>query len=165
MTKSLFSTLACLLVMATDLGAQSVALRGGLIYAAPDLPPIIDGTVVLQAGKIRAVGGAADIAIPTGAQVIDVNGKVVMAGFWNSHVHFPANLFGGADTVDAALLAVRLSDMLVRWGFTSVFDTGSPLANTLALRRRIDAGKFQDPASLPPETSSTQLGRVIKSMW
>jgi hypothetical protein len=30
--------------------------------------------------------------------------------------------------------------MLTRWGFTTVFDTGSRLANTLALRRREGQG-------------------------
>jgi imidazolonepropionase-like amidohydrolase len=35
--------------------------------------------------------------------------------------------------------------MLTRWGFTTVFDTGSDLKNTLALRRRIESGAVGGP--------------------
>ena len=35
--------------------------------------------------------------------------------------------------------------MLTRWGFTTVFDTGSPLKNTLALRKRIETGAVDGP--------------------
>ena len=35
--------------------------------------------------------------------------------------------------------------MLTRWGFTTVFDTGSPLKNTLALRTRIETGAVDGP--------------------
>jgi imidazolonepropionase-like amidohydrolase len=38
--------------------------------------------------------------------------------------------------------------MLTGHGFTHVFDTGSPLENTLALRRRIAAGEVEGPAIL-----------------
>jgi imidazolonepropionase-like amidohydrolase len=148
MIRSLCSLMACMAILATQSEAQTIVLRGGMIYTAPDVPPITAGTVVLRGGKIAAVGSARDIPIPSDAQVIDVTGKVVMAGFWNSHVHFPTGLYGGADTADAAVLAGELAAMLSRWGFTSVFDTGSPLANTLALRRRIDATEIPGPRIL-----------------
>jgi imidazolonepropionase-like amidohydrolase len=78
--------------------------------------------------------------------VLDVTGKVVVAGFWNSHVHFtPEAGFAGADTASGPGLADALRAMLTRWGFTTVFDTGSELANTLSLRRRIESGEVPGP--------------------
>jgi imidazolonepropionase-like amidohydrolase len=131
---------------ATELGAQTIALRGGTIYTAPDQPPMVGGTVIIHDGTITAVG--VDATIPSGAQVLDVAGKFVTAGFWNSHVHFPGSMYGGADTADTRILTTRLTGMLTRWGFTSVFDTGSRLENTLALRKRITTGEVSGPRIL-----------------
>jgi imidazolonepropionase-like amidohydrolase len=48
--------------------------------------PIDDGTVLLEAGKIHAVGGP-DLAVPAGAEVIDAAGKWVLPGFIDAHAH------------------------------------------------------------------------------
>ena len=48
----------------------------------------------------------------------------------------------------AAEASEQLRQMLTGYGFTHVFDTGSPLENTLALRRRIAAGEIEGPAIL-----------------
>jgi imidazolonepropionase-like amidohydrolase len=41
-----------------------------------------------------------------------------------------------------------MQEMLTRYGFTSVVDTGSPLQNTLALRRRVEGGEVAGPRIL-----------------
>jgi imidazolonepropionase-like amidohydrolase len=48
-----------------------------------------------------------------------------------------------------------MRDMLTRWGFTSVFDTGSLLANTKAIARRMEAGEFPGPMILSAGTPFT----------
>ena len=45
------------------------------------------GRVVIEEGKITAVGEAREIAIPEGAQVIDAQGQVVSPGFIDIHCH------------------------------------------------------------------------------
>ena len=57
--------------------AQTVALNGGLVYPISS-EPIEGGTVLMVDGRIAAVG--VDVAIPSGAEVIDVTGSVVMPG-------------------------------------------------------------------------------------
>ena len=57
--------------------AQTVALTGGLVYPISS-EPVEGGTVLMVDGRIAAVG--ADVAIPAGAEVIDVTGSVVMPG-------------------------------------------------------------------------------------
>jgi imidazolonepropionase-like amidohydrolase len=72
----------------------------------------------------------------------------VTAGFWNSHVHFGERKWARASELPAAEASEQLRQMLTGHGFTHVFDTGSPLENTLALRRRIAAGEIEGPAIL-----------------
>src|SRR5579872_5679527 len=45
------------------------------------------GVLVVSEGKIVDVGGAGKIAVPKGAAVIDVSGKVIIPGLVDSHSH------------------------------------------------------------------------------
>ena len=51
-------------------------------------------------------------------------------------------------TQPAAELARQLESMLTRYGFTTVFDTGSDQSNTVALRERIEKGELRGPRIL-----------------
>jgi imidazolonepropionase-like amidohydrolase len=80
-------TLAVLL-LAASLFAQDapVAYTGARIIpiAGPEIP---DGTLVVQSGKIVAVGPSTSTRIPDGARREDVRGKVRMPGLVDSHSH------------------------------------------------------------------------------
>jgi imidazolonepropionase-like amidohydrolase len=128
--------------------SEFVALVGGTVYPSPDVSPIQDGVVLVRAGSITAVGRRAELAIPQGGSLLDCSGATVLAGFWNSHVHFSEPHWAGADTLPAAILSEQLRAMLARYGFVRVFDTGSWLENTLALRRRVESGEVVGPAIL-----------------
>jgi imidazolonepropionase-like amidohydrolase len=58
--------------------ARPVVLRGATVLPI-DGPAIVNGTVVMQGGKITAIGGAT-VAVPSGALVVDTRGKYVMPG-------------------------------------------------------------------------------------
>lgn len=58
--------------------ARPLVLRGGTVVPV-DGPDIPNGTVILQGGKITAVGGAT-LAVPRDALVVDVRGKYVLPG-------------------------------------------------------------------------------------
>jgi len=124
-----------------------LALTHGRIYASPDAAPIAHGTVLIHDGHIAVIGSAGAVKIPAGAKIIDLHGGIVTAGFWNSHVHLmSAPLLNAARHSDAEL-SHELTEMLTRWGFTTVFDTGSLLTNTNEIRGRI-AGGLAGPAIL-----------------
>ncbi|MGA3210927.1 MAG: amidohydrolase family protein, partial [Terriglobales bacterium] len=53
-----------------------------------------------------------------------------------------------AATAPAGELEAHMQAMLTRWGFTTVWDLGSEPANTLALRRRVEAGEVPGPKIL-----------------
>ena len=69
------------MLVAQIAGAQTVAITGGKVYTMTGAP-IENGTVIIQNGKIQAVG--ANVPIPAGAQRIDATGKWVTPGFINS---------------------------------------------------------------------------------
>jgi imidazolonepropionase-like amidohydrolase len=124
-----------------------LVLQGGRVYSSPTADPIDNATVLIRNGRIVAVAKAGEFNIPKPAQVIDCTGKVIVAGFWNSHVHF---MTGWEDVphTPAEKVEAHLQQLLTRWGFTTVWDLGSDVNNTLALRHRIEAGEIAGPQIL-----------------
>ena len=137
----LFTAIYC--TAAAD--AQTLALVGGSVYASPDAAPLGDAVVVTSGGVITAFGSRSEVQIPADARVIDCTGKTVVAGFWNSHVHFTQAVWRNAASAPVAPLEEHMREMLTKWGFTTVWDLGSDPNDTLALRRRIAAGEVAGP--------------------
>jgi imidazolonepropionase-like amidohydrolase len=123
-------------------------LTGTKAYAAPDVPPIENAWVLIQGGRIEAVGDASapqPAGVPTDPAC---SGGTLTAGFQNSHVHLTDVPFAGAAAKPAAELEQALSRMLTRYGFTTVVDTGSMVEDTVAIRQRIERGEIDGPAIL-----------------
>jgi imidazolonepropionase-like amidohydrolase len=125
--------------------AQTVALTGGTVYASPEAAPLADAVIIATNGVITAIGSRSDVQIPADARVIDCTGKTIVAGFWNSHVHFTEGPWRNAGTAPAATLEAHMQAMLTRWGFTSVWDLGSDPDDSLPLRRRVNSGEVPGP--------------------
>jgi imidazolonepropionase-like amidohydrolase len=128
--------------------AQTLVLVGGNVYKSPDAAPLSDTVVLTSGGVITAIGSRSEVQIPNDARVIDCTGKTVVAGFWNSHVHFTQAVWRNAASAPAASLEDHMRQMLTGWGFTTVWDLGSDPRDSLALRRRIDAGQVPGPKIL-----------------
>jgi imidazolonepropionase-like amidohydrolase len=78
---------------------MNIAITGG--YVVPVVgEPVEGGTVLIQDGKIVAVG--ADVDIPDGVEVVDADGAWVLPGFVEAHghigVHEEAEGWAGQDT-------------------------------------------------------------------
>jgi len=66
--------------------SRTLVFRGAKVY--PVSQPALDhGLVVVENGKIKAVGAEGQVAIPSGATVVDVSGKVIIPGIVDSHSH------------------------------------------------------------------------------
>ncbi|WP_257460845.1 amidohydrolase family protein [Archangium lipolyticum] len=102
--------------------------------------------MLISSGRISAVGPRSEVEIPAGATVLDTSGQTLLAGFWNSHVHFTEPWGQDAAALPTSELEQHLRDMLLRHGFVHVVDTGSFPEATLALRRRIEAGELAGPS-------------------
>lgn len=125
--------------------AQTLALVGGKLYASPEATALEDAVVVATDGVITAIGSRSEVQIPSNARVIDCSGKTVVAGFWNSHVHFTEPVWRNAGSAPAAPLTAHMQAMLTRWGFTTVWSLGSDPVESMALRRRVYADEVLGP--------------------
>jgi imidazolonepropionase-like amidohydrolase len=128
--------------------AQTLVLLGGIVYASPTAAPLQDAAVVTTAGVITRIGSRSEVEIPADARVIECTGQTVVAGFWNSHVHFTQAVWRNAASAPAQPLRDHMREMLTRWGFTTVWDLGSDPRDSLALRRRVDSGEVPGPKIL-----------------
>ena len=122
-----------------------MAFAGAKIYIDPEHDPISGGVVVVNGGIISDVGSLSSVRIPHDAQVIDCSGCTITAGFWNSHVHLFEKKWENAGAIPSEELAGQLQETFSRYGFTSVFDTGSMWENTRGLRDRIESGEVRGP--------------------
>ena len=130
-------------------GASSISydlvLVGAKVYPSPKGAPIEDAVVLVRNGVIAEIGKRGQVKIGKSAVVIDCTGKVITAGFWNSHVHFTEDVWNDAASAPADKLEPHMQEMLTKWGFTSVFDIGSNPYQTIPLRKRVDAGELPGP--------------------
>jgi len=127
---------------------SDLAMVHAKIYRSPTEPALENGAILVHEGRILAVGPTATIKVPRHATVIDCQGQVVTVGFWNSHVHILTPGLLHAKELSSEQLTAQLQEMLTRWGFTTVFDIGSVLENTNAIRRRIESGEVKGPRIL-----------------
>ena len=159
---------------------ESAALRGGLsalvgatIFVSPVEEPVHDGVVLIDGATIAAVGPRRELRLPDAARLVDCSGGAIVAGFWNSHVHFFERKWADAASIPASELRHQLQQMLTRYGFTSVFDTGSPWENTRLVRERIERSgvpgpsirstgeALMAPGATPSETVVRMMGAMI----
>lgn len=104
---------------------------------------LADQTVVVENGRITAMGPAGKIKVPAGTTRIDGRGKYLMPGLAEMHGHIPGQ---------NVQFAERVAFLYVAGGVTTVRGMqGHP--NQFALRRRVDAGEIIGPRmwlSSPP---------------
>jgi imidazolonepropionase-like amidohydrolase len=143
-------SLACALLGLNLAHASDLTLVHARVYASPGAPAIDDATIVIHDDRITAVRAASKPAerVTSGSAVIDCIGMSVSAGLWNSHIHIlPVKLLHAHEKTGRQL-TVALQEMLTRWGFTTVFDVASILANTNDIRTRTAAGEILGPRIL-----------------
>jgi hypothetical protein len=93
-----------------------------------------DNTVLVAGNRITFVGPAASAKIPSGARVIDGQGKFLIPGLWDMHVH--AFLYVFSDFAGPLMIAN---------GVTGARDMGYYVDTTLSWKARIAAGREVGP--------------------
>lgn len=115
---------------------------------------IENSAMLVENGRIQAVGTATDIPAPDGAQVVDLTGKFVIPGLMDCHIH--VDLCGLADTYAENLVEEKLRTLrgardmekTLRAGFTTVRSVGSVNGIDFAVKAGIEAGYVKGPRLL-----------------
>ena len=104
-----------------------------------------DQTVIIEHGKISAVGATASVQVPSGARIIDATGKTVIPGLVGMHEHlfYPAAGDGSLTGVEQFF---SFPPLYLASGVTTGRTTGSmdPYGD-IAVKARVDSGKMLGP--------------------
>ena len=138
-----------------------------------NMEPRIGQTVLVEDGRIAAVGPVAEVDAPIGARELDLGGAYLLPGLINMHVHLCGS---GRPTSagDAGALMKRLDNPVGRAivrgllrkraqqqlasGVTTVRGAGDPLYGDIAVRDEFNAGKHVGPRLIAPGTGVTVPG-------
>ncbi|HEX4496889.1 MAG TPA: amidohydrolase family protein [Thermoanaerobaculia bacterium] len=129
--------------------AKIVAVRAGRLIDGLGGAPVRDAVILIQGDRITAVGPG--LAIPAGAEVIDLSKKTVLPGLIDCHTHitnqsgnYYEDLFRRS-AIDAAVVAHVYARRTLEAGFTTVRDVGAAEFIDVALRNAIDRGDVEGP--------------------
>ena len=107
-----------------------LALVGATLVDATGSPAVPNATVVVDHGRIVAAGPSASTPVPPGARRIEVAGKTIIPGLWDSHAH---------------LHQIEWIPTYIAAGVTTVRDMGSEWPLLVAMRKAIRAGTVTGP--------------------
>jgi imidazolonepropionase-like amidohydrolase len=79
--------LVFLLFSALSASAQVRALAHATLIDGTGAAPVPDATIVIRGEKIIAIGPSSKVKTPSGADVVDLSGKVIVPGILNLHGH------------------------------------------------------------------------------
>src|SRR5262245_33291822 len=113
---------------------RPVAFTHVRLYDADAVRFVPDQTVVVQNGRITAVGPANTVRVPRNAEIIDGAGKTLIPGLWDCHMHV------GDDYTGVQELSL---------GVTSVRDPGNNDVRTMDRRTRIGRNELLFPNVYP----------------
>jgi imidazolonepropionase-like amidohydrolase len=130
------------------INVPAVALTHVTLFDGSEGPAKHDQTVVIDHGRIAAVGPTASVGIPPGASVLDESGKTLLPGLVGMHEHLfyisagggPGHLLLGTEQAESA------PRLYLAAGITTARTTrGNEPATDLALKRAIEQGTQAGP--------------------
>ncbi|HUY13211.1 MAG TPA: amidohydrolase family protein [Terriglobia bacterium] len=131
--------------------APVIALTHVRVIDGTGAPPREDQTVVIERGRIAAIGDASSTPPPAGAKVIDLQGETVIPGLVGMHDHlFYPNQVAERRTDGPVIIYNEMGFSFPRLylacGVTTLRTTGSIEPYTdLSLKKLIDEGKTPGP--------------------
>jgi Amidohydrolase family len=109
-----------------------LVIKGGVLLDVRTGQQIQESVILVENGRIKNVGVATNVVVPSDARVIDARGKWVIPGLFDMHVH-------GSSRNDVPLA------LYVANGITAVRDMGGSVTSLRLTRQKIESGEQLGP--------------------
>lgn len=146
-------------------GEGPIAFEGGHLIDGTGAEPIDGATVVLDGERIMDVGPDGDVEFPGDATRIDLDGRTIMPGLIDAHVHLTLpetqpfyTEWASQSREEQVLKAVHAATRTVEAGFTTVRDVGACGYVDVALRDAVARGELKGPRILATGPGICQTG-------
>jgi imidazolonepropionase-like amidohydrolase len=126
-----------------SVNAPVVALTHLRVIDGTGSPAKEDQTIIIESGRITAVGPASDVSVPASATSLDLSGHTAIPGLVGMHDH----LFYATDGGERYLNAPEsFAPLYLATGVTTIRTAGAlTLANDLAIKNSVDNGELAGP--------------------
>ena len=105
-----------------------------------------DQTIVVQQGRITAIGDARQVQIPKGALVVDLNGRTIIPGLVGMHEHLFYQQQAPSSGVQVFPAQSAFAKLYLASGVTTIRTAGTiDFAADLRLKQRIERGEEPGP--------------------
>lgn len=131
----------------------AVAVVGARVFDPETLQVTPGRTVVVEGGRIAAVGPDAEVKIPDDAERIDAEGKTLLPGLWDMHVHLTPQ--DGLLHLAAGVTSVRdlANDVDQATRLREAWSEGTALGPRVLLAGFLDGpGKYAGPTKALVDT-------------
>ncbi len=108
---------------------RTLVLDGGTLIDGTGRPPVADAVVVVEGTRITAVGTRGRVAYPANATVIPLNGRTILPGLIDGHVH----------------LQDWEVPMFLPFGITTIADIHNDTAWSIGQREALKSGRIKGP--------------------
>ena len=137
-------SIACTSAMAQE--SPPVAIEHVSVIPMDDERVLADVTVLVDDGRVRAIGHVGQIAIPAGAIRVDGRGQFLVPGLWDMHVHFE-----GPPEILGVFLAAGVTGVRVMWGSATHVDYRERIARGELVGPELYVGGTIVEGEPPPE--------------
>ena len=117
----------------TPAGPGARVFRGARVVQADGA--IEAATIVVRDGRVVDIGPAAAVRPPAGVPIVDLAGKVVVAGFITAHAHV-SDIDGLRPRAYTEANTLRQLGVFARYGITTVWSLGGEQAPAFPVRDR-----------------------------
>ncbi len=129
--------------------SKRIAIKAGRLIDAKAGAVINNAFILIEGDKVTAVG--ANLTVPAGTEVIDLQDKTVLPGLIDCHTHItsqPGNYYEDIfrkSPIDVAVVTHIYARRTLEAGFTTVRDVGAGEFIDVALRNAINRGDVVGP--------------------
>jgi len=123
------SILLCFIAAGQSQNQGVLVIEGGTLIDGNGGQPVRDALIIVRGNRIETVSRKGQASYPAGAQVLQADGKFIIPGLMDAHVHYDE----------------YMAELMLNNGVTAVFEIGGGGELGLARREAINRGKIPGP--------------------